>query len=125
MCVQVFVTSYQVSEESADINNAVLQAQTIASVYQSNNGEMTSLEKELNLVKEGSNEYKGYVDDNGEFSKATDSKYITQIKDVTADGSGISKIDISIYINETKKQEPILNITATSYEQITKGEVLE
>ncbi len=116
VCIQLFVYSNTLSEESYDRNHGVTKARSVAEVLIANKGNLESLFEIFPMTKEG-DAVVAYYDEDGEFVSEEDGDYKLQV--LVEENEGMKDINIETY----KKGEDsiIYQLSTKVYEPETIG----
>ena len=91
ICLQVFVTAHQISNESNNINRAVIVAQNGAECFKAAGGDLSETARLLGgNVAGGGSVIELYYDASWKPAEPHDFEYILEIKEITDRGGGLT-----------------------------------
>ncbi len=118
VCVRLFVTSYVMTKDTVELNEAVSIAQGFAEVMRGTDGDIDSvLEHYPDAVRGGEGFFEVFYDGNFETCGYEDAVYVS---DVTMTPNGAIQI-MKVRVVRLKDYKDIFILDATKYMNTTKG----
>ena len=118
VCVKLFVTSYVMTKDTVELNEAVSIAQGFAEVMRGTDGDIDSvLEHYPDAVRGGAGFFEVFYDENFEICGYEDAVYVS---DVTMTPNGAIQ-NMEVRVVRLKDYKDIYTLDATKYMNSTKG----
>ena len=118
VCVRLFVTSYVMTQDTVELNEAVSIAQGFAEVMRGTDGDIDSvLEHYPDAVRGGEGFFEVFYDENFEICGYENASYVS---DVTMTPNGAIQ-NMEVRVVRLRDYKDIYTLDATKYMNTTKG----
>ena len=118
VCVRLFVTSYVMTQDTVELNEAVSIAQGFAEVMRGTDGDIDSvLEHYPDAVRGGDGFFEVFYDENFEICGYENASYVS---DVTMTPNGAIQ-NMEVRVVRLRDYKDIYTLDATKYMNTTKG----
>lgn len=118
VCVRLFVTSYVMTQDTVELNEAVSIAQGFAEVMRGTDGDIDSvLEHYPDAIRGGEGFFEVFYDDNFEICGYENASYVS---DVTMTPNGAIQ-NLEVRVVRLSDYKEIYTLDATKYMNSTKG----